>query len=78
MLIYIVNLILLFFIGRYEYNSSSDKSMFITSLFFLVLLVMNLILGFSAQLARKPIYRHYYYAALMLVVVVFVSSAWIM
>jgi hypothetical protein len=62
--IYGVNAILLFMTARYLYSSDNDKTVIIASLVFLILLVMNLIFGFFAQLDRKLIYRHYYYSAL--------------
>jgi hypothetical protein len=66
--IYGVNLIVLFLIARFEYNSDSDKTVVIASLGFFVLLVLNLILGFFAQMNKKPIFKHYYLSALGLVV----------
>jgi hypothetical protein len=66
--VYVVNLILLFLIARYEYNSDSDKTIIISSLSFAVLLVLNLLFGLFAQLDKKPIYRHFYYSAVGLFV----------
>jgi hypothetical protein len=62
--VYGVNLILMFLIGRYQLNSDNDKTAVISSIGVIVLLVMNLIFGFLAQIDRKPIYQHYYYSAL--------------
>jgi hypothetical protein len=67
-LIYGVNAFLFFLIVRYEYNSGSDKSIIISSLVFVVLLVINLLFGFFAQLDKKSIYRDFYYSALGLFV----------
>lgn len=67
-LLYAINLILLFLIARYEYNSGSDKTIILSSLAFAVLVVLNLMLGFFAQIDNKPIFRHYYYSALGLVI----------
>lgn len=67
-LIYGVNAILLLLIVRYEYNSDSDKTIIISSLAFIVLLILNLLFGFFAQLDKKMIYKHYYYSALELVI----------
>jgi hypothetical protein len=76
-IIYGVNFILLFLIERFEYNSDSDKTAVIASFGFLILLVLNLILGFLSQLDKKPIYKHYYYSALGLVVgVAILLSIW--
>ena len=66
--IYILNLVLLFFIARFEDNSDSDKTIIITSFFYLGLIALNLLFGFVAQLDKKKIHRHYYYAALMLLI----------
>jgi Mg2+ and Co2+ transporter CorA len=66
--IYGVNFILMFLIARYQFNSDNDKTGIITSLGVLVLLIMNLIFGFLAQIDRKPVYRHYYYSALGILV----------
>lgn len=77
LLIYGLNAILLFLIAQYEYNSNSDKTMILSSLAFLVLLVLNLIFGFMAQLDKNVIYRHFYYSALALFTVVFILlSIW--
>lgn len=62
-LIYAVNAILLFIIARYEYNSDSDKTIIITSLAFLGLLILNVILGFFTQPNKNSIYKHFYYSA---------------
>lgn len=76
-LIYGVNAVLLFLIARYEYTSDSDKTIIISSLAFIVLLVLNLIFGVSAQFDKKPVYRHYYYSALGLFVnVLILLSIW--
>ena len=66
--IYGLNFTLLVLIARFEYKSVSDKTIIISSLAFLALLVLNLILGFSSQLGKNPIYKHYYYSAMGLVV----------
>jgi hypothetical protein len=66
--IYGVNFVFLFLIARFEYNSDSDKTIVIASLGFLILVILNLIMGFLSQLDKKPIYKHYYYSALGLVV----------
>jgi len=76
-IIYGVNFILLFLIARYEYNSDSDKTIIISSLGFLILLILNLMLGFFSYLDKKPIYKHYYYSALGLVIsTVILLSIW--
>ena len=66
--IYGVNLLFLFLIARFEYNSDSDKTIIISSLAFVILLILNLILGFMSQLDNKSVYKHYYYSALGLVI----------
>jgi len=77
-IIYAVNFVLLFLIVRYEYNSDSDKTIIISSLAFAALLGLNLIFGFSAQLDKRPFYRHFYYSALGLFVgVMFLLSIWL-
>ena len=67
-LVYGVNAILLFLIARFEYNSTSDKTIIISGLAFAVLVGLNLLFGLFAQFDKKPIYRHYYYSALGLVI----------
>jgi magnesium-transporting ATPase (P-type) len=67
-LIYGLNAILLLLIALYEYNSDSDKSIILSSIAFVILFGINLLLGLSAQFDKKPIYRHYYYSALGLFV----------
>lgn len=71
-LIYGINAILLFLVVRYEYNSDSDKSIIISSLVFIILLAMNLLFGFFAQLDKKAIHKHFYYAALGLFISVLI------
>jgi hypothetical protein len=66
--IYGVNFIFLFLIARFEYSSASDKTIVIALLGFLILVILNLVMGFLAQLDKKPIYKHYYYSALGLIV----------
>lgn len=67
-IIYLVNLILSFFIVRYEYYSGSDKTIIISVLLYAGLIGVNLLTGFFAQLSKRAEYRHYYYAALLLVI----------
>jgi hypothetical protein len=74
-LVYAVNFVLLFLIVRYEYNSNNDKTIIISSLAFIALLCINLLLGLFARLNKKTIYRHYNYSALALVICVFVLLA---
>jgi hypothetical protein len=75
--IYGVNFALLFLIARFEYNSDSDKTAVIASLGFLILVILNLIMGFLSQLDEKPIYKHYYYSALGLIVsIAILFSIW--
>jgi hypothetical protein len=76
-LIYGVNFLILFFIVRYEYNSDNDKSIIISSLSFLILVIFNLMFAFFAQMDKKPIYKHYYYSALALVIsIVILLAIW--
>lgn len=75
--IYGVNFILLFLIARFEYTSDSDKTIIISSLGFLILLILNLLFGFFSQMDKKQIYKHYYYSALGLVVgIAILLSIW--
>ncbi len=67
-IIYGVNLVLLLLLARFEYNSDSDKSIFISSLGLIILVIMNLLLGFFSQMDKKSIYKHYYYSALYLII----------
>jgi hypothetical protein len=77
LIIYGVNAIALLLIATYEYNSSSDKTIIISSMVFLILFVFNLMLGLFAQADRKSIYKHYYFASLALVLAVIVLlSMW--
>jgi hypothetical protein len=73
--IYGVNFILIFLIARFEYNSSSDKTIIISSLGFLVLLLLNIMFGFFAQIENKTIYKHYYYSAVAMVIAAFILLA---
>lgn len=76
-LIYGVNGIFLLLIARYEYNSDSDKSIIISSLAFFVLLTVNLLFGFFAQLDKKAIHKHFYYSGLGLIIgVLILISIW--
>jgi hypothetical protein len=76
-IIYGVNVVLMFLIARYELNSDSDKTIVVSSLAFLILVVSNLMLGLFAQFDKKPVYRHFYYSALALVVsCVILLSVW--
>ena len=72
--IYVVNLFLAFLIMRFEYNSSNDKTIVIASLFYVVLVVFNLIFGFFAQMDKKSHFKHYYYSALLLVAISVLSG----
>lgn len=75
--IYGANAVLLFLIARHEYNSDSDKTFIISLTGFLILLILNLLLGLSAQFDKKPIYKHYYYSALgLLIGAVTLFSLW--
>ena len=67
-IIYGVNAILMVLIARYEYNSDNDKTIIISSIAFVILLVLNMIFGLFAQLDKKPIYRHFYFSAIGLFV----------
>src|SRR5690606_21054425 len=67
-IIYGVNFTLMFLLARFEYNSDSDKTIIISSLGLLILVILNLLLGFFSQMDKKKIYKHYYYSALGLVV----------
>lgn len=67
-IIYGVNGVLLLLIERFEYNSDNDKTIVLSSLGLLILIIFNLLLGFFSQLDKKPMYKHYYYSALGLVV----------
>lgn len=75
--IYGVNAILLFLIARYEYTSDNDKTILLSSFGFLIIVILNFIFGFFAQLDKKPIYKHYYFSALGLIVSAFIIfSIW--
>jgi hypothetical protein len=63
-IIYLVNVIVLFFILRYQSNSDNDKSIILSSIAFLVVLMINVLCEFFAQLDKKKVYRHFYYSAL--------------
>jgi hypothetical protein len=77
-LIYGINGVLLFLIARYEYNSDSDKTIIISSLAFVILLVLNLLFGFFAQLEKNILYKHFYYSALGLFIsVLILLSIWL-
>lgn len=76
-LIYAVNAILLLLMARYEYNSDNDKSIIISSLAFLALLITNLLMGFVGQMSNKKMYKHFYFSALWLLISVLVLlSMW--
>ena len=65
--IYGVNLLLLLLILRYELKYDNDKTIIISSLSIVVMVTLNLIIGFISQMDHKSIYKHYYFAALALV-----------
>jgi len=67
-IIYGVNLVLLLLLARFEYNSDSDKTIIISSLGLIILVILNLLLGFFSQMDKKKIYKHYYYSALGLII----------
>lgn len=77
-LIYSVNIVLLLLIVRYEYDSGNDKTIIISSLSFLILIVLNLLLGFFAQMGKKRISRHYYFSVLGLLISAFVLLSMLM
>jgi hypothetical protein len=67
-LIYGVNIILLFLLARFEYNSDSDKTIIISSFGLIILVILNLLFGFFSQMDKRKIYKHYYYSALGLII----------
>ena len=73
--IYGLNFMIMFLLGRYEYNSDNDKAIVIFSVGFLIIVVMNFIFGLMAQLDRKPIYKHYYVSAIVLIIAAIILSS---
>lgn len=65
--IYGVNLILLLLIASFEYTSDSDKTIIIASLGLIILVTLNLLLGFFSKIDKKKFYKHYFYSALGLI-----------
>jgi hypothetical protein len=72
-LIYVVNFVLACLLLRYNINSTSDKSGFLTFLVYSALVTMNLVLALTYWLdsnERKTIvHEHYFYSAIMLLMV---------
>lgn len=66
--IYIVNCILAVLVINFESNSSNDKTIIITSLLYVALILINLIVGAFLQLSKKRYFREFYYSSLLLVV----------
>jgi hypothetical protein len=58
----------MFLIARFEYNSDSDKTIILSSLALVVLIIFNLLLGLFGHLDKKPFFKHYYCSALLLVI----------
>lgn len=69
-IIYIVNLLLVFLIVRYEYFSISDKTIVITSFLYTGLVLMNFVIGILAKLDKKEIHKYYYRSALLMLLLV--------
>jgi hypothetical protein len=72
--IYIINLLLVFLIVRYEYISVSDKTIIITSFLYTGLVVMNFVIGFLAKLDKNGVYKYYYRSALIMLLIVVVYA----
>ena len=70
-IIYAVNSILAVLIIRFESNSDSDKTIIITSVLYILLVVINLIFGIFSQMDKVKYYKHFYYSSLLLIVGVF-------
>jgi hypothetical protein len=68
LVVYLINFVFLFLIIWFESHSDSDKTIAISSLGFVMLVGVNLLLGVFAQIQENAIWRHYYYSALGLVV----------
>lgn len=64
LVIYLVNFVMLILIIRFEYSSGNDKSVIISSLAVLVIVILNLITGLIKQLDKKTEFKHYYISAL--------------
>lgn len=64
-IIYGVNLVLLLLLILFQYHSVSDKTIIISSLGVGTPIVLNLLLGFFAQMDKNKIYKHYYYSVLI-------------
>ncbi|HEY0656442.1 MAG TPA: hypothetical protein VGD65_25085 [Chryseosolibacter sp.] len=69
-IVYLVNLVLVLLIARFEYNSGNDKSVIISSLAVTAIVVLNLIVGLLSQMDRKP-FSHYYISAIGVIVLFF-------
>ena len=65
--IYIINLLLVFLIVRYEYVSVSDKTIIITFFLYTGLVVMSFVIGVLAKLDKK-VYQYYFRSAFLMLI----------
>lgn len=66
--IYIINLLLVFLIVRYEYVSVSDKTIIITFFLYTGLVVVNFVIGVLAKLDKKKVYQYYFRSAFLMLI----------
>jgi len=71
--IYIVNFILSFLIFHFETNSPSDKTGFISFVFFLILMTVNFVCGILSYFDKRSYYKHFYYSIALLFVMAIVT-----
>jgi hypothetical protein len=76
-MVYVINLILAFFIIRYEHNSGSDKTIIVTSVLYVILVIANLVLGFATGMDGRRVSRSFYRSALGLVALVLIYMVWV-
>jgi hypothetical protein len=62
-LIYALNFLIIVAIAFFQVNSDNDKTIIISALALVILVIINFISGVISQLGGKPIYKHYYLAA---------------
>jgi hypothetical protein len=73
-LVYVINLVPAFLISRYEQNASSDKTIIISSVIYLLLITINLMCAFFLGIDKKPLYKAFLVAVVLLTVMYF--SRW--
>ncbi len=66
--IYAVNLALAVSLIRFESNSDSDKTILLTAIFYILLVVVNFLLGLLFHRNKRKYHQHFYYSSILLTV----------